>query len=472
MATATALALTAAAGACSSSHPSNSGNSTSTSSGPNSTPSTTAGSPPVTAAGASGQWTTYANGNLRLGVASDQPGLAPDRVVWSARLDGAEVYAQPLIYGGRVFVVTEDDDVYALDARTGAVDWQVTIGQPLHHVSGHAGCGDVDPLGITSTPVIDAATSTLYVVGEISTAGAPPVHHQLVGLDLNTGRVTASTSADPPLPAGESPLSLLQRDALALANGQIYVGYGGNYGDCGSYHGWVVGIAVAGQQEQAFNVTPSSSGGAVWQGGAGPSVDAGGNLYITTGNPNSGGPAPYSEAIVKLSPNLAPEAAAQDPAATQDEDLGTGDVILLPHGLLFAVGKTDHGFLLNQSNLGPAAEVDGQVCGSDPDGGLVYDSATDSVYIPCRDGGIQQVEVANHRTGWRAGDVNSTPLLLNGRLWALQYPSGTLEELDPATGTALRRLSTGRAVPNFASLAAADGVLIAGTKSGVVAFGQ
>jgi hypothetical protein len=103
---------------------------------------------------------------------------------------------------------------------------------------------------------------------------------------------------------------------------------------------------------------------------------------------------------------------------------------------------------------------------------LVYDAATDSVYVPCQDGGIQQVEVANHRTGWRAGDVNATPLLLNGYLWALQYTSGQVEQLDPTTGAVLRRLSTGRSVPHFASLSAADGVLMAGTTKGVVAFGQ
>ena len=419
-------------------------------------------------ANTAGNWTTYAGDNARLGVANSQLPRGQIHRIWSAPLDGSAVYAQPLIDDGRVFAVTEDDDVYALDARTGAVVWKVNIGTPLTNVTSLAGCGDIDPLGITSTPVIDTATATMYVVGEVG----QPVHHELVGVDVRTGRVTMSADADPPQLAalGESPVQLLQRESLALSRGHVYIGYGGQYGDCGSYHGWVVGVDLDSHAVNAFDLTPASSGGAIWQGGAAPSVDAAGDLFVITGNPNSAGSAPYAEAVVKLNPALAVNASFQDVEATDDLDFGTGDASLLPDGRLVVAGKRDVGFVLSQADLHQLATIQGQVCGSDPDGGEAFDATTDSVYVPCQGGGIQQIDLENDRTGWRAGAVNSTPILVDGSLWALGYPSGTLEELDPRSGAVVQETSAGRSVPHFASPSAAAGVLVVGTTSGVVAF--
>jgi polyvinyl alcohol dehydrogenase (cytochrome) len=437
--------------------------------------------PPTLPAYESTTWTTYGNGPTRLGVAAAQPSMAPIHPAWRAPLDGAAVYAQPVVVDGRIIVATENDGVFAVNPRNGRVLWSLSIGSPLTDVAGQAGCGDVDPLGITSTPVADPRTGTVYVVGEVSSGGRAPVHHELVGIDVQSGRITQTGGADPPLPAGESPVNLLQRAALALGNGTVYIGYGGNYGDCGQYHGWVVaiterpGAGVNGQPAaplRAFDTTPESSGGAVWMGGGGPSIDGSGNVYITTGNTNSSGPAPWSEAIVKLAPDLAspPLAAFQDTTASDDEDLGTGNATLLPDGDAFAVGKTDHGYLLRQSDLAQVAPIQGQVCGSNPDGGEAYDAATASVYVPCRGGGIQQIRLASLATGWRSGAANSTPILVDGVLWALSYPGGTLQALDPATGSVEQSVRLGLSVPNFASPAAALGLILVGTDSGIVAL--
>ena len=439
---------------------------------PTSTAPKAANPPPTTAhVGSNTQWTTFANGSSRLSVAGAQPSLDPIHIAWHASLDGNAVYAQPLISGGRVFVATEGDDVYALSARDGHVLWKENVGAPLEDVSSAAGCGDVDPLGITSTPVVDTATGTLYVVAEVSRGGSPPVGHRLFAIDVKSGRITRSTSADPPLPAGESPVYLLQRAALALGNGRIYIGYGGQFGDCGSYHGWVVGIGVnPGVATASFNVTPASSGGAVWQSGGGPSIDSAGNVFFTTGNTLGAPNSPWAEAVVKVGAGLEspPLASFQDRTATDDEDLGTGEATLLPDGDVFAVGKTDRGYLLRQSDLGLVATVRGSVCGSDPDGATAYDAGTDSLYVPCRGGGLQQVNLATDSTGWHRGDVNASPILVAGELWALSYPGGTLQELDPATGTALQTVRLGTNVPNFSAPAAAGGLLVAGTSSGVV----
>jgi outer membrane protein assembly factor BamB len=418
-------------------------------------------------------WTTYHANNARTGVASSQPRLNPLGLAWVNTLDRAAVYGQPVVAGGRVFVATENDDVYALNAHNGNVLWHRNIGQPLRNVSRNTGCGDIDPLGITSTPVIDVSRSTVYVVGEVSNGGAPPVSHRLVGFNVATGVITRSANADPIVPAGERVIYLQQRAALAMANGRVYVGYGGLAGDCGVYHGWLVGIAEAGTAAKVqFDTTPHSTGGAIWQGGGGPSVDTAGNIYVTTGNPNSAGPAPWAEAVVKLGPNLAtpPLAAFKDTAAVGDEDLGTGDAILLPGNQLFAVGKTHIGYLLHQSDLTRVARITGTVCGSDPDGGSAFDVATDSVYVPCRGGGIQQVNLRTHALGWRAGAANGAPTMVNGALWALAYNGGTLQQLNPQTGAVLQSLSVGAQVPTFASPSAADGLILVGTISGIRAF--
>jgi polyvinyl alcohol dehydrogenase (cytochrome) len=392
-------------------------------------------------------------------------------VAWKAAVSGV-VYAQPLIVGNQVFVVTEKDDVYALSLDSGKVLWQANIGAPLTNVTKLAGCGDIDPLGITSTPVVDNKTHTLYVVGEISNRADPPtVHRELVGLDTSTGSVVQSTNADP-TGGGDTPANLLQRAGLAIDDGRVDIGFGGQYGDCGYYHGWVVGASVtAGVPNIEFDTTSGGSGGAVWQGGGPPSVDQSGNLYVVTGNQNSQGTAGYYESVIKLSSTLAPEASFRDTAAVDDEDFGTTTPLLLPNGTVFTVGKTDVGYVLKQSDLSQVASIPG-ICGSDPDGRIAFDAATDAAYVPCRGGGIQEVDLATDSLGWRKGTVNSSPILAAGSLWALSYPGGTLQALNPSTGAVEQSTTVGQSA-NFATPAYAGGLLVAANAVGTVeAFGR
>lgn len=392
-------------------------------------------------------------------------------VDWKAAVAGA-VYAQPVVVGNRVFVATEDDDVYALSLSTGQVLWHASVGTPLTNVAAHAGCGDIDPLGITSTPVADAANDTLYVVGEISNgADHPVVHREMVGFDMATGKVVRTADADP-TGGGGSQINLQQRSGLVIDDGRVDVGFGGLYGDCGYYHGWVVGVSITpGSANVEFDATAGGSGGAIWQSGAPPSVDAAGNLYVVTGNQNSQGTAGYYESVVKLSPALVPEASFRDSAARDDEDFGTGPALLLPNGTLFAVGKTDIGYVLEQSNLSLVGRIPG-VCGSNPDGRIAFDAATDAAYVPCRTGGIQEVDLATNKLGWKAGGVNSSPILAAGSLWALSYPGGTLQALNPLSGAVEQSAEVG-GTANFATPAYSDGLLLVANASGTVeAFGH
>src|SRR5207237_3076445 len=156
----------------------------------------------------------------RTGDAASDRRLLPIKQAWRARLDG-KVYGQPLVWEGRVLAVTENDTVYALDGHDGHVLWSRHLGTPVTNVIGQVGCGNIDPLGITSTPVIDTATHRVFVVAAVQDANKV-IHHQLVGLDVLNGAVRVSVNADPG--GVQNPLYIQQRAALALANRRVYIG--------------------------------------------------------------------------------------------------------------------------------------------------------------------------------------------------------------------------------------------------------
>jgi polyvinyl alcohol dehydrogenase (cytochrome) len=427
----------------------------------------------ATSAGAT-SWLSYHADLARTGAIVAGPSLDSATKAWAADLGGV-VHGQPVVADGRIIAATENNRVVALDPHTGAVLWSASLGTPLTDVGAVAGCGDIDPLGITSTPVVDPVAGTVYVVGEIS-AGGGVVHHRLEGLNVATGSVVLSEDVDPPLPAGERTVNLLQRTSLALANGRIYIGYGGNDGDCGNYHGWLVAVDETGApHEVSFEVASDGQGGAIWESGGAPAIDNAGDIYVTTGNANpdppNGGPDPkkYTESVVKLSPSLAPLASFKDAVAGGDEDLSTGNPVLLPDGDLFAIGKTDIGYLLTQSTLKQVAAIKG-ICGSDPDGGPAYDAATNQIFVPCKGGGIQPVHLTDHTVGKKLAGANGAPILIGKDLWAAQYPAGILCAFDAATGVRLQTISIGTTVSNFSSPSSALGLLLIGTNAGIAAF--
>ncbi len=441
---------------------------------PSSTP--TDASPPASAGSSalsSSSWLSYHADQSRTGAVPAGASLTNATRAWSADLGGA-VYGQPLVAAGKIIAATETNRVVALRPTDGKVLWSVSLGKPLTDVGSAAGCGNIDPLGITSTPVIDPATGIVYVVGEV--ASGATVHHQIEGIRIANGAVALSRNVDPPLPSGESPVHLLQRTSLALANGRVYVSYGGNYGDCDSYHGWVVAVPTSGSgAKSSFEVASDGEGGAIWQSGGAPAVDAAGNIYVTTGNANpdppEGGPDPkkYTESAVKLTPELKPVASFKDTVAGGDEDLSTGNPVLLPDGTLFVAGKTQIGYVLRQSDLSQKAAIKG-LCGSDPDGGPAYDKVTNRLFVPCRQGGIQVINLSGNTRGRLLAGANSSPILIGSSVWAAQYNDGTLTEYDAASGKTLQSVSVGASVPNFASPSTGLGLLLIGTTSGVTAL--
>src|SRR5579871_1647238 len=190
---------------------------------------------PDASAGGNAAWPMYHRDPAHRGVGPSTPVLSAVQPDWAASLDG-EVYAEPLVVGSMVVALSEHDTVYALDINSGALMWSQHLGEPVPLSS--LPCGNIDPSGLTATPVADPQSDTLYVVGRFL-----PTHHDLVALELSTGNVRFRRTVDPP---DADPRYLQERGAIALANGRVYIPFGGNIGDCGPYRGWVMGAAADG----------------------------------------------------------------------------------------------------------------------------------------------------------------------------------------------------------------------------------
>jgi outer membrane protein assembly factor BamB len=428
-------------------------------------PLTLPSAPSTSAAPAAGDgdWTTYHRDNARTGYLA---GLAdPTRLTraWSTRLDGA-VYGQPLVVGDRVLVATEADSLYALELQSGRVQWRTTVGKPVP--LSELPCGNIDPLGITGTPVYDPGTGLVFAVAEVTGPA-----HLLVGVDARTGHVRVRRGADPP---GMPPRPHQQRAALALSRGRVYVAYGGLLGDCGDYHGRVVASRTDGRGPlQAFQV-PTSREGGIW-GASGPAVDASGRLYVAVGNgAATGGAWDHSDSVLRLSPELgledgfAPTQWPQDNAA--DADLGSMGPLLLPGGLVFAAGKSGLGYLLRADHLGG---VGGQLLERPVCAAFGGAAAVGSVlYVPCTDG-LRQVMAgpgARLDLGWRApGAVSGSPVVGGQTVYSLDPAGGILYALDADRGTVRTSVPVGQ-TSRFATPTLAGGLVLVGTLTGVVAL--
>jgi polyvinyl alcohol dehydrogenase (cytochrome) len=417
------------------------------------------------AVGAS-SWPVYHGNAQRTGNDTSEPALLPAHQAWSHHLDAA-VYAQPLVFNGRVFAATENDTVYALDAHDGGVLWSRHLGTPMTNVGGQVGCGNVDPLGILSTPVIDTTSHTIYVVATIQDS-FQHIHHELVGLDTLTGAPKVSVNADPG--GVQNPLYIQQRAALAFGNGRVYIGFGGYSGDCGPYHGWLVSLDTAGHGKVAFNVTPTSGLGAIWATG-GATIDTHGNVYVSTGNPDPSG-SNLGESVLKFDGTAAMHrTGAFKTFPGGDNDIASVAPSVLPNNMVFGVGKQQTGYLINTTNMTQLQSL--HMCnGVEAFGANAFDGS--HLFVPCSNH-IQEVNVdVAHRSmslGW-AGPVTGaagSPILAGGSLWSIDRSSGRLYVLNPANGAVRATLSVG-AVAHFAAPSAALGLVLVPTLSGITAF--
>jgi outer membrane protein assembly factor BamB len=412
----------------------------------------------ATPAGNPSDWPTYHRDPARSGYVPDAADPGTLAIAWSTALDGA-VQAEPLVVNGQVIVATENDSIYALDAQSGAVTWHTRVGDPVPLRS--LPCGNIDPLGITGTPVYDPATGLVFAVAEVEGPG-----HVLVGLDVRTGEVRVRRGLDVP---GMTPATHQQRGALALSGGRVYVVFGGLYGDCGDYRGRVVAATTDGNGPLLSWAVPTRREGGIWA-PPGPAIDAGGRLYVSVGNGAAEkGAWDHSDSVLRLSPSLelqdgfAPERWTRDNAS--DADLGSLGPVLLPDNRVFVAGKAGIGYLLRADALGGVGGElwQGPVCHAY--GGAAVAGST--VYLPCTEG-LQQLRVGTSVTrGWRADGLTGSPVVGGHTVYALDH-DGTLHALDADTGRPRATIRVGRTA-RFATPTLAGDLVLVGTLTGITA---
>lgn len=432
-------------------------------------------SPHYSLASAGGSWTVYHGNSLGTGVDTSGVSFASPILAWKSPVLNGEVYGEPLESSGRVFIATENDSVYALAANTGAVIWSTQVGNPVPNTS--LPCGNISPnVGITGTPVIDEARGEIFAVADESAGGT--ISHHLVGLNIFTGVVLLDQVVDPP---GSTPSAQLQRTGLNLSNGNVVFGFGGNDGDCGSYHGWIVAVPEGGGTQSNYEIDSASGQreGAVWMGGAAPEVDGSGNIWAAAGNgsvTSASGPYDFSDSVFELSPQLALKQffAPSDwfSQNNADADLGSTAPAIIGNGTVLQVGKSKTGYLLNQSNLG---QIGGQlttatVCASsNADGGDAV-VGTD-VFVPCGQG-VEDVHTTaspSVSVVWTAASgAAGSPIVAGGLVWSIK--GGTMFGINPSTGATVQQLSVGGEANHFPTPSVGDGLLLAPSTDQVYAY--
>jgi len=295
--------------------------------------------------------------------------MAPD-TGFVATLTGT-MLASPLFLengpGGKgvFFAVTNTNDAFALDETTGAVVWTKNIGQAP--AASGAGCGRIAPIGMISTPVIDAQARTIYMAGGMGTASIE--RHEVHALSVDDGSERPGWPVDvSQMSAGTlkfTPTPQNQRSALSLVNGIVYVAYGGHVGDCGPYHGWVVAIDTKDPTKTGAWAT-GGQGEGIWASGGMASDGTG--VFAVTGNATSGTMTHLdSEEVVHLTGLATLDRSTSKhyyyPASWYamdrgDADFGSNNPIYLtipgstPASYLLAISKIGGLFLLDPKNLG------------------------------------------------------------------------------------------------------------------------
>ena len=405
-------------------------------------------------AGSGAAWPTYGGSPSRSGVARGAPATPQPRRRFEHALDG-QVYAQPLIAGGRIYVATENNTVYAFSTG-GKLIWKRHLGTPVP--GGDLPCGNIDPSGITGTPVI--AHGRLYAVAFLRSGHK----HVLFGLRLSNGRVAVRANVDPANRTVEQ-----QRGALLAAHGRIYVPYGGLFGDCGPFRGAVVSRALGGGGRIAY-VTPATEAG-IWS-PAGPSSQSG-SLLVSTGN-GGGGSVGDQNSVVRLSPRLhrlgffAP--GNWRALSAGDVDLSSLTPLPVSRGRVLQAGKEGVAYLLPNSLGGVGGErYSARLCDSGAFGAAAFRAPL--AIVPC--GGSLygvRIESGRFRVVWSRDSGGLVPVIAGNSVFALTS-DGTLNQLRFTDGRQIDSVQVGGGATSFPAAAAAGHLLVAPTGRGIAVFG-
>ncbi|HVB11024.1 MAG TPA: PQQ-binding-like beta-propeller repeat protein [Bacillota bacterium] len=486
------------------------------------TPTATSAPPPASVL-------TYRGDFARTGWYQNESALTADVAarfapLWQSPTVNGRIYAQPLVDGAHalVLVATTANDIYAFHSATGALAWgPVNVGQPVPRSL--LACGDVDPVGILSTPVLDPTTSTLYAVAQVR-QGAAGMAYEILALDSATGAMRPGYPVALQAPSGFNVRYQQQRAALTLLNGTLYVPFGGYWGDCGPYHGWLIGVPLSHPTAQQSFMVPTAREGAIWS-AAGVATAPDGTLYATTGNGSSSGPVDFGNAVlhIQTQPSLgfnrqdffAPSnfAALND----QDADIGSASPVILPPqtgtttpNLIFAMGKPGVAYLLNRDSLGGLSHGNGitgeglfSACLFGPCGQQRAGSFATAAYwqggsagnflfaaggghqpAPCQaQGGVlglrlgtQSNGASDFSVGWCSVGMTDPgspavtgPTGGNAVVWVIDTRGGRLYALSAATGKTIWSADIGQ-TERFIAPAIAGGRVFVGVPDRVLAF--
>jgi iron transport multicopper oxidase len=385
----------------------------------------------ATASELPGSELTNSGGDLRTGWYPNEPSITPELVsggtfgrLWTTPVEG-QVYAQPLLDDGKLFVGTEENDLYGLNPATGAVEWSKHLGEPWN--PGEISCADLAPkVGVTATPVIDPETNVAYLTYKTYREHEIEPEWFMDAVSVSSG---AQQPGFPVLLSGTAqnapgqefhPKTELQRPGLLLMEGVVYAAFGSDC-DTSPWQGWVFGVSTEGAVRARWVANETGDGAGIWQSGSGLASDGPGTILLSTGNggapstptPGDAPPADLGESIVRLDVQPGGSLKAVDFFApynatyldTWDADFASGGVTALPEEyfgtpaiphLAVAVGKDGYVYLLNRDALGGIAQGS---AGSDdvvqqigPYGGVwsrpgVWPGEGGWVYIPTASGG-------------------------------------------------------------------------------------
>jgi hypothetical protein len=355
--------------------------------------------------------TTYHYDNFRTGWNSHETVLTPANVngssfaiLHSVKLDD-QVDAQPLfvpnvnITAGNfrgphdvVYVATENNTIFAIDSHSATILLKVNLGKPVGYP---LGCTDNGPnVGMTSTPVIDLASKTLYAIIYMQETNGPAYRIHALDLGNLTDKVPAQlVAASHTLTDGTTytfnATYQRQRPGLLMANGNVYAGFG-SFCDLSANvsRGWLLGWATGSltplPANQLFDTQATSPDNfflsSIWMSGYGLAADDSGNILFVTGNSDFSGTTydgitNIQESVVKMSPDLLTVLDLFTPSDQglldqSDQDFGSGGVLVLPDQpgsvphLAVAAGKEGKMFLMNEDNLGGYSPMVNNVLGT------------------------------------------------------------------------------------------------------------
>jgi hypothetical protein len=304
-----------------------------------------------------------------------------------------QVDAQPLLLQAQsipgqgthdvVYVATEGDTVYGIDAASGAILMSRSLGTPVPYTALPGGCNNnSDVVGINSTPVIDPTTGTLYVIAYTYESSQPVYRIHALSVTTLADRVApVVVTASASLTNGDTytftPVSSRQRSALLLANGTVYAGFASFCdNNANESRGWVLGWNTRSLVPLPANTLINKLGtsahqfflSSIWMAGAGLAANSAGNLYFVTSNTDYNGKeynpvTNVAESAVQISPDLLTVQSLFTPLNQasldrDDNDFGSGGILLLPPqagsstDLATAAGKDGILYLLNADNLG------------------------------------------------------------------------------------------------------------------------